>query len=74
MPQLVKHLTPEDAQIILNTFPEKIQLALRTYALEIDFPIEAVIEMAISGFLDQDSVNFDDCRPLSGMNFVKRAS
>jgi hypothetical protein len=44
----VEHLTPESAQIILATFPEKIQLALHTYALEIDFPIEAVIEMAES--------------------------
>lgn len=70
----VEHLTPEAAQMILSTFPEKIQLALRTYALEIDFPIEAVIEMAISGFLDEDAVNFVDCKPLSGMNFVKRAS
>jgi hypothetical protein len=69
-----QHITPENAQLILSTFPEKIQLALRTYALEIDFPIEAVIEMAISGFLDQDSMNFDDCKPLSGMNFMKRAS
>jgi hypothetical protein len=38
-------LTLEAAQIILNTLPEKIQLALHTYAAEIDFPIEAVIEI-----------------------------
>ncbi len=69
-----QHITPENAQLILSTLPEKIQLALRTYALEIDFPIEAVLEMAIAGFLDQDSMNFDDCKPLSGMTFMKKAS
>jgi hypothetical protein len=68
-----EHLTPEAAQTILATFPEKIQLGLRAYAVEIDFPIEAVIEMAISGFLDEDAVNFIDCKPLSGMNFAQKA-
>lgn len=69
-----QHLTPEAAQLILSTLPENIQLGLRAYASEIEFPIEAVIEMAIAGFLDQDSMNFGDCKPLSGMKFMKQVS
>lgn len=69
-----QHLTPEAAGIILSTLPEKIQLGLRAYAAQIDYPIEAVIEMMIAGFLDEDSVDFGGCKPLNGMNFVKQAS
>ena len=69
-----EHLTPEAAQTVLSTFPEKIKLGLLTYAAQIDQPIEAVIEMAIAGFLDEDSISFSGCQPLSGMNFSRRVS
>lgn len=66
-----EHLSPEAAQTILNTLPEKIQLGLRAYAAQIDYPIEVVIEMMIAGFLDEDAMSFEGCQPLRGMNFVK---
>lgn len=68
-----EHLTPKAAEIILNTLPEKIQLGLRAYAAAIDFPIEAVIEMAISGFLDEDAVSFTDCKPISKTSLIQKA-
>jgi hypothetical protein len=30
------------------------------------YPVEAVLEIAIAGFLDPDSLSFDDCQPLTG--------
>ncbi|MBD1847761.1 hypothetical protein H6F89_31105 [Cyanobacteria bacterium FACHB-63] len=69
-----EHLSPEAAQIILNTLPERIQLGLRAYAAQIDYPIELVIEMMIAGFLDEDAMTFEGCKPLRGMDFVKVAS
>lgn len=69
-----EHLSPEAAQTILNTLPEKIQLGLRAYAAQIEYPIELVIEMMVAGFLDEDAVSFEGCKPLRGMNFVKQAS
>jgi hypothetical protein len=74
MPTEVQHLSPEAAQIILNTLPEKIQLGLRAYAAQIEYPIELVIEMMIAGFLDEDAISFEGCQPLRDMNFVKLAS
>ena len=74
MQLVVEHLTPEAAQTVLNTFPEKIRLGLLTYAAQVEQPIEAVIEMAIAGFLDEDSISFSGCQPLAGMNFSRRAS
>ena len=44
--------------------PKKIQAALEAYAQEHDFPIDLVLEMAISSFLDVDAVTFDDCNPV----------
>jgi hypothetical protein len=47
---------------------------LQTYAAETDYPIEAVVEMAIASFLDEDAVNFQDCRPLAAMGMAQKAS
>lgn len=38
---MTEHLTPETAEIILNTLPEKIQLGLRADAAQIEYPIES---------------------------------
>ena len=35
---MTEHLTPETAEIILNTLPEKIQLGLRADAAQIEYP------------------------------------
>jgi hypothetical protein len=53
--------TPSELTLRL---PEKIQAALEAYASENQFPIDLVIEMAISSFLDVDAVTFDDCNPV----------
>lgn len=71
---MTEHLSPESAQIILNTLPEKIQLGLHAYAAQIEYPIELVIEMMIAGFLDEDAISFEGCKPLRGMNFVRPAA
>ncbi|HEY9909032.1 MAG TPA: hypothetical protein V6D18_15665 [Thermosynechococcaceae cyanobacterium] len=67
-----EHLTSEAAHALLNTLPEKIRLGLLTYAAQVEQPVEAVLEMAIAGFLDEDALSFSGCQPLARMNFVRR--
>jgi hypothetical protein len=43
-----------------------IRLALIDRAVEIDYPIEAVLEMAIASFLDTEALGFVDCKPGRG--------
>jgi hypothetical protein len=33
---------------------------------EMDFPVEAVIEMALAGYLDSEAIGFVDCKPNRG--------
>ena len=49
--------------MILAALPDRIQKALLAHAAETDYPLEMVLEMAIAGFLDSESVTFDDCNP-----------
>jgi hypothetical protein len=35
---------------------------------EIDYPIEATIEMAIASFLDTEALSFVDCKPGRGQS------
>lgn len=56
MQTTTEHLTPEAAQALMETLPEKIRLGLQTCAAQLGYPVEAVIEMAIAGYLDEDSV------------------
>ncbi|MCU0569560.1 MAG: hypothetical protein MUF49_23660 [Oculatellaceae cyanobacterium Prado106] len=72
MQTTTEHLSAEAAQTFLNALPDKIKLGLQTYAAEIDYPLEAVIEMAIASFLDEDSMTFVGCNPLAGMKFEKK--
>ena len=53
---------------------QKIQLGLLAYVAQIEYPIELVMEMMIAGFLDEDAVSFEGCKPLREMNFVKPVS
>jgi hypothetical protein len=46
--------------------PEKIKAALIARAAEIDYPVEAIIEMAIASFLDTEALGFADCKPGRG--------
>jgi hypothetical protein len=64
--KLQEQLSPIDAEVILELLPERIQIALVARATEIEYPIEAVIEMAIASFLDTEALGFIDCKPGRG--------
>ncbi len=64
--KLQEQLSPADAEIILQLFPERIQAALIVRAAEIEYPIAATIEMAIANFLDTEALGFVDCKPGRG--------
>lgn len=68
---ITEHLSPEAAQAFIQMLPDKIRFALLTYAAQIEQPIESVIEMAIAGFLDEDSISFSGCNPLAVVNNLK---
>jgi hypothetical protein len=61
-----EQLTPEAAQVILEQLPERIKVALINRAAEIEYPVEAVVEMAIAGYLDNEAIGFADCKPGRG--------
>lgn len=64
--KLQEQLSPVDAEVILGRLPERIRMALIDRAAEIEYPIEAVIEMAIASFLDTEALGFADCKPGRG--------
>ena len=47
---------------LLSSLPSVLQSQAITYAEQTELPAELVIELAISHFLDPDSVTFDDCQ------------
>jgi hypothetical protein len=61
--KLQEQLSAADAEVILGRLPERIRTALLERAAEIEYPIEAVIEMAIASFLDTEALGFADCKP-----------
>ncbi|MBZ8181134.1 hypothetical protein [Oscillatoria salina] len=60
--KLQDQLSPCDAEVILQRLPERIRDALIARAMEIEYPIETVIEMAIATFLDTEALGFADCQ------------
>ena len=64
--KLQEQLSPADAEVILERLPERIRAALITRANEIEYPVEAVVEMAIASFLDTEALGFADCKPGRG--------
>ncbi|MBM0740346.1 hypothetical protein JOY44_01715 [Phormidium sp. CLA17] len=64
--KLQEQLSPADAEVILKRLPERIQAALTARATEIEYPVEAVLEMAIASFLDTEALGFADCKPGRG--------
>lgn len=64
--KLQEQLTSADAEVILEVLPERIREALIARATEIEYPIEAVIEMAIASYLDTEALGFADCKPGRG--------
>ena len=64
--KLLEQLSSTDAEVILKHLPERIQAALVVRATEIEYPVEAVIEMALASFLDTEALSFVDCKPGRG--------
>jgi hypothetical protein len=64
--KLREQLSSADAEVILGRLPERIRAALIARAAEIEYPIEAVVEMAIASFLDTEALGFADCKPGRG--------
>ena len=64
--KLQEQLSPVDAEVILGRLPERIRAALIARAAEIEYPVEAVVEMAIASFLDSEALGFADCKPGRG--------
>jgi hypothetical protein len=64
--KLIEQLSDIDAQVILERLPERIRAAMIARAAEIEYPIEAVVEMAIASFLDTEALGFADCKPGRG--------
>ena len=62
----LEQLTPTAAQAILENLPERIRLAFIDRASEINYPVEAVVEMALAGYLDSEAIGFVDCKPDRG--------
>ena len=61
--KLLEQLSASDAEVILERLPERIRSALIAHAIEIEYPVEAVIEMALASFLDTEALSFADCKP-----------
>ena len=57
-----QYLSPAAIQTLLTAIPEKIRIAPIAHAEELEYPVEAVIEMAIAGLLDEDAITFADCK------------
>ncbi len=62
----LEQLSAADAQTILACLPERIRIALIARAADIEYPIEAVLEMALASFLDAEALGFADCQPGRG--------
>ena len=62
-PAIAGHLSPELAQIFLEGLPETIRKGLEMRAKIMNYPVWAVIEMAIAGYLDEEALSFVDCNP-----------
>lgn len=57
------HLSPEIAQAFLEGLPLHVRDALEKNAREINYPVWAVVEMAIAGYLNVDALSFKDLDP-----------
>jgi len=63
---LQEQLSSAAAEVILERLPDRIRVALLDRAAAIEYPIEAVVEMAIASFLDTEALGFADCKPGRG--------
>jgi hypothetical protein len=56
--ETLEHLSPIAARMILAALPIQIRESFERRAAEIEYPIEAVLEMALAGFLDSSNCKF----------------
>ena len=61
--ETIEHLSPVAARMILAALPDNIREAFERRAADIEYPVEAVLEMALAGFLDSECLGFSDCKP-----------
>jgi len=61
--ETLEHLSPVAARMMLAALPDPIREALERRAQQIEYPIEAVVEMAFASFLDSEALSFADCKP-----------
>ncbi|MEM9214487.1 MAG: hypothetical protein AAGD25_09090 [Cyanobacteria bacterium P01_F01_bin.150] len=61
--ETIEHLSPVAARMILAALPDHIRESFERRAADIEYPVEAVLEMALAGFLDSESLSFSDCNP-----------
>ena len=64
--KIQEQVSPADAAVILDRLPDRIREALIAKAAEIEYPIEAIVEMALASFLDSEALGFADCQPGHG--------
>lgn len=62
----LEQLTTTAAQAILEQLPDRIRAAYVERATRLNYPIEAVLEMALAGYLDREAIGFVDCKPMRG--------
>ena len=51
---------------LVAVLPDRIQAAFIARAAELDYPVEAILEMALAGYLDSEAIAFVDCKPNRG--------
>ncbi|MCP2728074.1 hypothetical protein [Limnofasciculus baicalensis] len=56
-----QYLSPEAIHQFVKYLPDWIKTALLAKSTELESSVEATIEMAISSFLDEESLSFEDC-------------
>jgi hypothetical protein len=56
-----QHLPSEAVRQLLDFAPDYVKAGLVAKASELNCPLEAVVEMAIASFLDEEAFGFEDC-------------
>ena len=64
--EALERISLKDAEVILKFLTERIRAAIIDRSKEIDYPIEATLEMAIASFLDTEAISFSECKTNRG--------
>jgi len=57
----IQHLPPEAIHSLMTHWPDCVKVALIEKATQLEWSLEAAIEMAIASFLDSEAFSFEDC-------------